>query len=241
MKRLYRSVWLAMVMLLSVVSVVHAYNQPPIKDAFSDTVGNPINTTRLNVQSSFSGVGCNPQLTTYLQWDLSSISDSATVGTANLSLTVESQTFGSGTANLRLYRVDDDSWTETDPPLQPTLGASLATIYLSTAPVVGSTLTFPSTTALRNFIADQITGDNLASFAVQLTECTIGAPVVRFHSRESTTGAPPSLELLGPNSITLNDFSSDNPSISPVILAVAALLLGAVVALAVVRRRRTAN
>lgn len=232
---------LAAIALLALVAapIASAYSQIPTEDAWVDAT-QAFNTTSLQVQSSFSGTGCAPVYTTYLKWDLSTIEDTKLVGTVNLSLKVLNSPLPSlgSTSKLALFGVADDGWTEgTLNTVRPAPGAlALATIPLDPAapPASNSTITFPSSTDLVDFVKAQLV-DNQASFAVRIIDCSAGVSNIRFYSSESA-GNEPQLELLDPTAVTMTKTSAERVSF-PLYAGLGAVALILVAGLAISRRR----
>lgn len=188
---------------------------------------------------------CNTSWRTYLKWDLTDIANPSEISSAQLKLWINGSTGDwTSTRTVSLFQVTNDSWNNgTTWNTSPAPGALIQTVGLShpSGSISNQYLTF-SGPNLVSFLQAEAAGDDVASFAVVMTgDCTAGTVGLRFDSIDKAGGVPPVLEIFNPNSVTLRTMDSNDTSARPWILAVAALLLGAVVALAVVRRRRTAN
>ncbi|MCS6844457.1 MAG: DNRLRE domain-containing protein [Caldilineales bacterium] len=190
---------------------------------------------------------CNTSWRTYLKWDLSDIANPGDIANAQLKLWVNGSTGDwTSTRTVSLFQVTDDSWTNaTTWSTSPPPGTLIQTVGKSD-PLDGAIsneyLTF-SGANLVSYLQAQAAGDDVASFAVVMTgDCTAGTVGLRFDSIDKAGGIPPTLEITNPNSVTLRAMDSDGTSARVWILAGVALLLGAgVIALSVIRRRRTAN
>lgn len=224
---------------------------PPFADTYVDLQfpDSVLNGQDLRIQgSSGPGGGCDPVRIAFMKWDLTPLTQAP--GYARLVLTTGLTAASSNAAGyqITLYQLNDadDGWTEsiTWNSGQPPLGSAIQTITLPTPGPIpqGTQIVFGDThTGLLNYVLDEYNNRNkIASLAVRFTTCA-ATSIQWFEDRESGAQGPYLDLRTAPNSVTLRTMDSDDTSARPWILAVAALFLGAVVALAVVRRRRTAN
>lgn len=222
--------------LLAMVAVpVALAARPAVEDAWIDSSATSYNTAFLHVRSSVSGSNCSVTTTSYLKFDLTDVATA--VGTVNLTLEYTYVNLGGGNTTLTMLPVTDDSWTETTVgTIKPAPGATvLSTLQFPPAPAAGDKVTFPSTPELVNFFNQEATGDNFASIALRITGCTAGAPEVRFASAENA-GNEPSLDLLGPNSVSLSQTSAERVT-WPLYAGLSAVALFIVAGVAISRRR----
>lgn len=241
----------ATILLTALVALVYAGVANP-QDAYTastqpTTIFQPTDPANLELNSGGLGV-CNATRRTYLKWDLVGINQAAGPATS-LTLYVNNAQ-GTNTGLIRLYRVNDDTWNENTINWNnaPAFGASIATVPNPTTP--GGTLVF-SGSALSDWInentsyvgpGDTTAGDDIVSFGIEITDCTGFSNPTRLDSKDKVGGNAPVLAIYNPNGVIVRELvATRSSSFNPAPLAVAALLLGAVVALSVVRRRRTAN
>ena len=184
---------------------------------------------------------CDTSQVIYLRWDLDQVKGVAsTSGSNKTNLTLNAITtfqIGSG-ERLKLYKVTDDSWTESSITGNnaPSLGDLIEDIAAPTSPG----LVVFSNVALADWInenssyvggGDVTAGNDIVSFAIQIEGCTNTA-IVRFDSKEATSGTSPALNIFDPNSVTLSTFSANDsnqvnwPLIAGLIALGAAALVG---------------
>ncbi len=160
----------------------------------------------LEVGASGNGTSCSPTSVTYMRWNLADISNSATIASATLTLTVQTDSYNTSNVSLTLYKVADDSWTEgtitwNNAPWA-SVGAPIVTQTLPTAPMQAGQIVIFSGEALRAYIAEQAAGDDNASFALRFSkDCPVGTTFMVFEDSESAAGGP-YLLIQGPNAVT---------------------------------------
>lgn len=171
----------------------------PAHDAYID-----VNLPNKNLDDNYlevdaSGSDCEPTMTIYMQWDLSSIADTATIAAATLTLTTTAANNTSGVL-ITLYETGD-SWSEATltASTAPVVGAAIET---QSAPMaVGQTVVFNSS-VLRSYLAAQASGDNKASLALRFSSgCKAGLTVAVFADRENLSVGGPNLQLRDPNAV----------------------------------------
>ena len=163
--------------------------------------------------------GCDSNHVIYLRWNLDQVNGAASVnGTNQTNLTLNlNSTFGIGTTDrLKLYKVNNDNWTETTitGDNAPALGDLIEDIAAPTSP---GTVVF-SNAALADWInenssyvgsGDTTAGNDIVSFAIRIEGCT-STSIERFDSKETTTGVPPALNIYDPNAVSVSHFGAQN-------------------------------
>ena len=142
---------------------------------------------------------------------------------------------------LGLYQATQDLTDDSSPPsLTPDqwTGDSLnSTIEITSAPVIGSVLTFPTSTEFVTFANNARTGDQRLTVVIRPVSCA-GTAGLRFGHVEGQN--PGQFIFQNANAIEMQSFRAGDNGISPVVwigaLLVVVLLVGAFV---VVRRRPT--
>ncbi len=230
------------VILLVLAGTVYAAATNP-EDSYVEAIGNQTAThgseTYLEADASYNITtqACDSNFIVYLKWDLDQVNGEASVSGSNktnLTLNVN-LAFQVSSDTLNLYKVTDDSWTEStiNGANAPALGDLIMQIPAptSTGPVV-----FESA-ALADWInenssyvggGDTISGDDTVSFAIQVEGCS-DATVIRFDSKETTTGTPPALNIFDPTAVSLASFSATEANSVNWSLIVGLFALGAAV------------
>ncbi len=173
----------------------------PSHDAYVDVNDPMANFDDNDLEVDASGSGCGPTMIVYMQWDLSSIADTATISAATLTLTTTFQQNTTG-VYLTLYETGD-GWTETTLRKNnaPAVGAAIET---QPAPTANGQVVVFNSSALRSYLSAQAlgSGDDKASFALQFSSgCTSGLTVAVFADRENLSVGGPNLQLRGPNAV----------------------------------------
>jgi hypothetical protein len=219
----------ATVMLLASVAIANAFGSSG--SGFTD--GTTFFPASVRVNASGASGTCSVQnYTGFYQWNLSSISDTANVQSATITLT-KYTTAGSTVvpqpSALSIYAASSDTLAASTVPT----GQPLATIENIVDPVP-STLTFATTTALADYIESQL-ADNTATFALRWSQCAVGASggadvVIRLMTTADLT--------LGTTAVTLSTFQAADPAVNwPLIAGLGALAAVVIGGLAVTRRR----
>ncbi len=234
--------------LIAVPTVLGVTSGPPKYDAWVQ-VANPdtpnSGTDLDNLWVRASTVNCTPDRVTYLQWDLADIPDGVTIASATLTLYANGLSGDfSIPRNVTLYQLLNDSWNDsvtwntvnpgTTPGAGPNLGAAIQTIGVQTMGPV----TF-SNSNLVSYLQSQAAGDNIASFALEMTDnCTAGSTGVRFDSSNKVNGISPQLMIYDPNAVTIATFTTDTPASTwPLYAGLGALVVIAAAGVAWSRRR----
>lgn len=191
--------------IIVVLLVGTALADPPDHDSYVD-INEASNHNNEDLSVVGSTADCTPNRTTYMQWDLSNMSNSETVTAATLTLT-STQASNAGSAQISLYETDNN-WTEDalDNANAPAVGTLIETVA---APVAGNSMTF-SDPALATYI-DSANGsvDDVVSFAMRISSgCpTFGVSLVDFEDSESGDQGP-NLETTPPLAVTLANFGA---------------------------------
>ena len=198
MRRLFDSIGLALLLSLLMGAALAASAPSPDHDAYVSVnePAMPHNTEHLVVAGNKPVLeeGCQDSEVTYLKWDLSHISPSAEVLTASLTLTTNF-VHGSAGAELALYAAGDvysgtsTPWTEAALTYNqtPTVTWESPLARHAAPTAAGQPVTFTGD-ALRDYVAAQMRGDDVASFALSLSGGCSQLTLVRFDARESGTG-----------------------------------------------------
>lgn len=222
-----------------------SYNQTPIADSWVDNTATNFGTaTTVKVNSSAVG-SCNVSWTTYMKWDISTVTQA--IGSATIALTPRFSSYSASAANpvtVSIFQAANDTWGEatingTNAPA-PT-GNPLTSFSWTAPATVGTPVTFPNTTELTNYLNSVLPsngGNGLVSVAIQVKSCGTGDARIDFDSKESTTGVKPALNLFKPNAVEVSSVSAQ-PATWPLYAGLAAVALF-VVAGVVISRRRTA-
>ncbi len=235
------------VLLLSAIatSIFAAVSNPADTYVRTTSGGTAFGTTdSSNLQLNSGGLGsCDATDTIYLRWNLSGIDD--VVGpTSTLKLTSNDAQAGN-TGSVSLYKVVDDSWSETtltNNTPAPTLGSLIVSVSIPTTSP--GTITFTGqnladylneTTTFVNGTTDTTAGDDVVSFALRITGCTGFTNSVRFDAKDGS-GTAPTLDLFNPTAITLSTLTATAGSATPYPLLAA--LIGLTAAALVWMRRR---
>lgn len=210
-------------------------------DAYIDTndASNTHNGSTVSLAGSNFGGSCLSTQTAYFQFDLSTVSGEVSNATTNsvFKLPISSVTSASG--NLVLYSVTNDAWDESTLVVgnAPALGTNLGSVA---TPGTSGTVTFTSA-AFVTFLNEQTSytgggdttaGDNVASFAVRIENCT------GFVTALSVTGGATDLDLFNPTAVELNQISATS-GFSPNLLIVLAFALPLLIGLVLLIMRRT--
>jgi len=245
LRRLSHGIGLAAVLMLLVVAVAAAAASGPADVDIFTNLNSPDTaygqTEPLNLWASLSGSPdgtCTSTRITYLKWNLGDIAPGTTIQTAVMSLTRSGATSNPNNFQVSLYE-SDDSWDDASTyNTAPAPGSLLETQPFPAAN--GNQVVFNSSELL-TYLQAQADGDNVASFAVQLSSsasCPTGVVSLVFDSTEDTAGVAPDLQLEDPNAITLSTFADSTSNTGTFILiAGAALALAAGVFLLFNRRR----
>lgn len=198
MRRLCCSIGLALFLLLLMAATLMAGVSSPDHDAYVSVNEPevPHNTEYLVIAGSKPafGEGCHDSEMTYLKWDLSHLSPLAEVLTASLTLTTNF-VYGNAGADLALYAAGDvysgttTPWSEAGLTYYqvPTVSWE-SPLALRPAPLVqGQPVTFTGD-AFRAYVAAQMRGDGVASFALRLGDGCSQLTIVRFDAREGGMG-----------------------------------------------------
>jgi hypothetical protein len=192
MKRLlYLGVVIGLIIVISASIASAEAPRPPSHDSVVRVTASGLNLDEQSLSVASSTRDCTPTDVAYLQWDLSDIPDSETIGTAVLSLTpyFTSQT---ASATLALHETESN-WEEGALTYDnaPAVGALIETVSAPTS--TGQLITFESS-ALASYIEASL-ADDAVSFALQFHGgCSAGVSVVLFEDVESGA-SPPDLEL----------------------------------------------
>ncbi|HID34331.1 MAG TPA: DNRLRE domain-containing protein [Anaerolineae bacterium] len=230
------------VILLLLAGAVYAAATNP-EDSYVEVIGNQTaihgSETDLTASATLNIVtnACDSNYIVYLKWDLDQVNGEASVSGANktnLTLNVN-LAFQVGSDTLNLYKVADDSWTEStiNGANAPALGDLIMQI---SAPTTTGPVVFESA-ALADWInenssytggGDTISGDDTVSFAIQVEGCS-DTTLIQFDSKETTSGTPPALNIFDPTAVSLASFSATD--VNPVnwSLIVGLFALGAAV------------
>lgn len=239
-------VLIVMLLTLLPVAIVFAATEA-IQDSYVSTTSGQTGTNfdGDNIQVASSNVAsCVASNTTYMKFDLSAVNGEVSNNTTSSNLTLTANFVQSGSNGvLSLYRITDDTWTETTitNANAPALGTEIMTVSVPSG--VGSVVF--SSAALNTYLNEQsafvgggdaTAGDNTASFALRITGCTGLVNIVRFNAQELANG--PTLNLFSPTAVHIaNITTSDGNGVSPFIWLAIALPLLVVVAVFVMRRR----
>lgn len=230
----------ALVLTLFLITIVAAQNVRNVNadttwDANADSTA--VKGSDTNVVAEGSSSSCAVTRAGLLQWDVSDIADTDTVG--NVTITLHQINFNVGsidTTKLGLFEAPDN-WNETTNqgglPTPPD-HAAVTPLAEVTGPfnVNGDAVFQASGTndPLIQYIQNQITGDNVVSFWVEVTDgCPtgVGTALVAWNSREAGTST---MELSTPTSVGLATFSANVSSVNwPLIAGLFALVAVVVV------------
>ena len=235
------------ILLVSMTAVYAAPSNPA--DAYTGTgtsASTSFGTTDpANLEINSGGLGvCNPTRTTYLSWSLAGVNSELT-STSELTLFVNNAQ-STNTGSVALYEVSDDTWNETTVTGNPApaLGSLITSVPMPTT--TGGTITFTGSSLAvwlnknTSYVGgnDTVAGNDLVSFAVQITGCSGFSNPVRFDSKDKVGGTAPALVLFNPTAVTLSTFHSTSPSLNwPLIAGLGALATVVIGGLAVTRRR----
>ena len=225
----------ALVLTSSVLLVFALASGPPAEDA-SVYASDATETTNDDILRVWAGdTGCNQERWSYLKWNLpdSDITDPSEIDSAKMILTVRATSGDLSQANVALYQVTDDSWSETsvNSGNAPADGSLIEEVSAPTA--LPSTVEFTAQ-ALVDFLKQEAGGDNVASFAVRLTgNCGNSTAALNFYSKDQTqtTLPKPALQILDTNAVTLSTFSANDgqpnwPLIAGLFALVAVVVVG---------------
>jgi len=233
-------VLVALLILAVVVSfTAEAANPRPVtEDTYWDKLADAaaVNGGSFNVFAEGSESACNLSKVGLLKWDVSDISDSTTVGSVTIRLeNLKSITGTDDTSVISLYEAPDlwdESTSQGQLPNPPDHNNTTATVLATaTGPfTLGGNVVFQgsgSSDPLVQYVQDQITGDNLVSFWVEITDGCPGGGTGRivWSSREDGTAY---MELSTPTAIAISDFSANgsvNWSLIAGLVALAAVVI----------------
>jgi hypothetical protein len=241
-KRTVVSILVAVLILASLVVFTGASDfGPPVNDAWVD-VNEPdkssdSGTALNNLWVRGDTTSCTPSYRTYLKWDLSDVSDDQTIASAIMTLYANATTGNfDAPRNITLYRVAGDSWGDNVTwNTAPAVGAAIQTVSYGG----GAGYVVFNNSALAEYLNGEAKGDNIASFALQMTgDCTAGTVGIRFDSSDKVGGIAPDLEMRNPTSIGFYSFRAGSAGTGTLILA--GVLLTAVFVSGVVLLRRRA-
>ena len=242
-KRTVVSIVVAVLILASLVVFTGASDfGPPVNDAWVD-VNEPnkssdSGTALNNLWVRGDTTSCTPSYRTYLKWDLSDVSDDQTIASAIMTLYANATSPGTFdmSRNVTLYRVADDNWGD---DVTWNTGAAVGSTIQTVAYPGGAGYVVFDNSALASYLNTEAKGDNLASFALQMTgDCTSGTVGIRFDSSDKVGGIAPDLEMRNPTSIGFYSFRAGSAGTGTLILAI--VLLTAVFVSGVVLLRRRA-
>ena len=217
------SVLVILVLLLTLTSIAFAQN---VRSVNADTYWNinadsgTVNGGGNNIVAEGTGSGCTITRAGLLQWDVSDVDDTATVGNATITLhQINFNTGSTASSKLALFGTDDtwdDSTAQSGLPQPPDFN-STTPLAEATGPFdVNSDVVFTATGTsdpLIQYIQNQVTGDNKVSFYVEITAgCPLGgSALVAWNSKEAGTST---MELSTPTSVGLATFSAGDPSVN---------------------------
>ena len=208
-------------------------------DAYVDSTGTVKDGDGYLSVSASGGVnGCTPTETTFLKFNLSSISGEVSSNTKTSSLNVESIfSSGANASGYLLLWAATDNWSESTGTKPTPVGSSaLVTVTL---PVSDGIVSF-SSDDLNDYLnqeskyvgeGDSTKGDDVASFIILIGECTKLSNSVFFDEKDGDDyGDDPSLSLFDPNSFTVSTiYASRDSKVShfnwPVMAGLTALLV----------------
>jgi len=237
---------LLLVLLLVTVAAAQTSNPREVTyDTFWDINADAtaVNGAASIVDAQGSESACTLTRAGLLQWDVSDISTSATIGQVKVTLhTIRSSTGTVDSTKLALFGAPDN-WDEsttqgnlpTPPPITDTPLAEVTGPY-----TVGGDVVFDVTgtsEALVQYVQDQVSNDQKISLWVEITsDCpTGGVARVAWNSRESGTSF---IELYDTNAVTLSTFSANDGQPNwPLIAGLLALVAVAVAGATYVLRR----
>ncbi|MCB9434561.1 MAG: hypothetical protein H6668_21560 [Ardenticatenaceae bacterium] len=191
-----------------------------------------------------NGGSCSTTLVTLVKFSVSEIVDSSVIDTATVSFTVQNTGFAGTPVSLALYEAGD-SWGESDLAIivdpadaNSIVGAALnSSLTFNAPPGDASTIQFPTSTQLRDYLRAQADGDDVVSIAVRMTGCPTGTSIIRLEDSEGGISVAPVLTMLNPTAIQLNNTeASDGTNTSFIWLAIALPLFVFMVVL-ILRRR----
>jgi hypothetical protein len=231
---------LLLVLLLVTVAAAQTSNPREVTyDTFWDINADAtaVNGAASIVDAQGSESACTLTRAGLLQWDVSDISTSATIGQVKVTLhTIRSSTGTVDSTKLALFGAPDN-WDDTT-----TQGALPTPPASSTTPLAtingpftnGVDIVFQvtgSSDPLIQYFQSQATGDNIASIWVEFTEgCPGGGTaLVAWDSKEA--GNPATLDLSDTNAVTLSTFSANDgqpnwPLIAGLLALVAVVVAG---------------
>jgi len=198
-----------------------------------------------NLEINSGGLGvCSPTRATYLGWSLVGVNAELTSASELTLFVNNAQSTNSG--SVALYEVSDDTWSETTVTgnSAPALGSLITSVPIPTT--TGGMITFTGNSLAdwlnknTSYVGgnDTVAGNDLVSFAVQVTGCTGFSNPARFDSKDKVGGTAPTLILFNPTAVTLSTFHSTAPSLNwPLIAGLGALAAVVIGGLAVTRRR----
>lgn len=198
MKRIVPSlIILIMVIAFWAQSAVGSPTELPSHDIYIEKSNTAHNSE--GVLAVAGDLGCSANELTFLRWSLTGLGASP-IDYARLYMTVL-HSVGSGTLQVTLHKVADDTWAESPPPPYPgpALGEALQTLSFA-ATETDHQLVFDAT-ALRDYVeAQRVAGKLSVNFGLRIASCGTGAlgATVYFYDRTAAPGAAPSLQLVEP-------------------------------------------